>query len=49
MVICKQCKQETLVVCICGLCPKCSGTEELMNEEFRKFIENETNKAEEEN
>ena len=32
MTRCKQCNKETRVICICGLCPSCNGTEERINE-----------------
>ena len=35
--ICRRCNREVNVVCICGICPRCNGTEEEMREEFNKW------------
>jgi len=35
---CKKCGKETKIVCICGICPKCNGTDKIMKEDFDKFI-----------
>ena len=32
MVKCKQCKKETRIVCLCGLCPSCNGSEDRLRE-----------------
>lgn len=34
---CKKCGKETNVVCICGICPKCNGMEDILKEEFEEF------------
>lgn len=35
---CKKCGKETMIVCLCGICPKCNGTEEKMKKGFDEFI-----------
>ena len=42
--ICKKCGKETNVVCLCGHCPECNGTSKMMNDELKKFIEEEKTK-----
>ena len=38
---CKKCKKDSSVLCICGVCPKCNGTEEIMKMQFDAIMKKE--------
>ena len=35
---CKKCGENSKVLCICGYCPKCNGTNEIVKEHLKELI-----------